>query len=197
MMSVLMSLPSQAFWDTTSPQWASGAFAGKYAGAFVSTAGPGGGQEVTIQNSISTLTHHGIVFVPLGYSHAFGQITGLTEVHGGACSFPSEVSVPYSPLTLRFLLLTLQSLLSFPPRLLSFHLHFCGFSFIIEYSISFHSFLNIDDTDHFSLLHRTGSPWGAGTFAAPDGSRQPTALELELAEIQGKAFYGVVSKVAF
>ncbi|KAJ7260153.1 flavoprotein-like protein [Mycena rebaudengoi] len=114
----------KAFWDTTSPQWASGAFAGKYAGAFVSTAGPGGGQEVTIQNSISTLTHHGIVFVPLGYSHAFGQITGLTEVHGG-------------------------------------------------------------------------SPWGAGTFAAPDGSRQPTALELELAEIQGKAFYGVVSKVAF
>ncbi|KAJ6628555.1 flavoprotein-like protein [Mycena sp. CBHHK59/15] len=114
----------KAFWDTTSGLWVSGALAGKYAGAFVSTAGPGGGQEVTIQNALSTLTHHGVIFVPLGYAHAFGQLTGLAEVHGG-------------------------------------------------------------------------SPWGAGTFAASDGSRQPTPLELEIATIQGKAFYGVVSKVTF
>ncbi|KAF7368576.1 flavoprotein [Mycena venus] len=114
----------KAFWDTTSSLWATGALAGKYAGAFVSTAGPGGGQEVTIQNALSTLTHHGVVFVPFGYSHAFGQLTNLSEVHGG-------------------------------------------------------------------------SPWGAGTYAASDGSRQPTALELEIATIQGKAFYGVVSKVKF
>jgi NAD(P)H dehydrogenase (quinone) len=39
-----------------------------------------------------------------------------------------------------------------------------------------------------------GSPWGAGTFAAPDGSRQPTALELEIAEIQGETFYKTVAK---
>ncbi|KAJ5718985.1 NADH-quinone oxidoreductase [Penicillium malachiteum] len=39
-----------------------------------------------------------------------------------------------------------------------------------------------------------GSPWGAGTFAGPDGSRKPTALELEIAEIQGKAFYETVAK---
>ena len=30
-----------------------------------------------------------------------------------------------------------------------------------------------------------GSAWGAGTIAGSDGSRQPTALELELAEFQG------------
>lgn len=42
---------------------------------------------------------------------------------------------------------------------------------------------------------RGGSPWGAGTFAAADGSRQPSALELEIAEIQGKDFYERVSKV--
>ena len=35
---------------------------------------------------------------------------------------------------------------------------------------------------------RGGSPWGAGTFSAGDGSRQPTAKELELAESQGRAF---------
>jgi len=44
---------------------------------------------------------------------------------------------------------------------------------------------------------RGGSPWGAGTFSGADGSRQPTPLELELAEIQGKVFYETVSKVNF
>ncbi|KAK7046386.1 benzoquinone reductase [Favolaschia claudopus] len=120
------NFPAQwkAFWDQTSGLWASGALAGKYAGVFVSTAGPGGGQEATVLASISALTHHGVLYVPLGYAHAFAQLTNVTEVHGG-------------------------------------------------------------------------SPWGAGTFAASDGSRQPTAMELEVAAIQGKAFYGVVSKVKF
>jgi len=44
---------------------------------------------------------------------------------------------------------------------------------------------------------RGGSPWGAGTFAAGDGSRQPSDNELELAKIQGKSFYQAVSKVSF
>ncbi|KIX06519.1 NAD(P)H:quinone oxidoreductase, type IV [Rhinocladiella mackenziei CBS 650.93] len=44
---------------------------------------------------------------------------------------------------------------------------------------------------------RGGSPWGAGTFASADGSRQPSAKELEMATIQGKAFYETVSKVNF
>jgi len=39
-----------------------------------------------------------------------------------------------------------------------------------------------------------GSPWGAGTFAAADGSRQPTAKELEIATIQGEEFYKFVAK---
>jgi NAD(P)H dehydrogenase (quinone) len=44
---------------------------------------------------------------------------------------------------------------------------------------------------------RGGSPWGAGTFAGGDGSRQPSAKELELAGIQGAAFWETVSKVNF
>ena len=44
---------------------------------------------------------------------------------------------------------------------------------------------------------RGGSSWGAGTFSAGDGSRQPSAKELKLAETQGKAFYELVSKVNF
>lgn len=70
---------------------------------------------------MSTLVHHGIIFVPLGYANCFAQLTNLEQVHGG-------------------------------------------------------------------------SPWGAGTFAGPDGSRQPSDLELEIANIQGKNFYLTVSK---
>ncbi|KAJ7624632.1 NADH-quinone oxidoreductase [Roridomyces roridus] len=120
------NFPAQwkAFWDSTGKLWTAGALAGKYAGVFVSSAGHGGGQESTVIAALSTLAHHGVAFVPFGYSHAFPQLSNVTEVHGG-------------------------------------------------------------------------SPWGAGTFAGPDGSRQPSELELEIAAIQGKAFYGVVSKVAF
>ncbi|TFK66933.1 flavo protein WrbA [Pluteus cervinus] len=120
------NMPGQwkAFWDATGQLWGTGALAGKYASVFVSTASPGGGQESTVINTLSTLTHHGIIFVPFGYSHAFGQLTNLTEVRGG-------------------------------------------------------------------------SPWGAGTFAGSDGSRQPTDLEKEVAEIQGTAFWKTVSRVKF
>jgi NAD(P)H dehydrogenase (quinone) len=120
------NFPAQwkTFWDTTGGQWGSGAYWGKYAGVFVSTASPGGGQESTVIASMSTLAHHGFIYVPLGYKTTFGQLTNLSEVHGG-------------------------------------------------------------------------SPWGAGTFAAPDGSRQPTALELEIATIQGESFGKAVSKINF
>ncbi|KAK9479890.1 flavoprotein-like protein [Lipomyces japonicus] len=111
----------KAFWDATGGLWAQGALHGKYVGQFVSTSTPGGGQEVTFANAISTYVHHGLIYVPLGYKNAFAQITNLTEVHGS-------------------------------------------------------------------------SPWGAGTFAGADGSRQLTDLEKEIATIQGKSFYEQVSK---
>jgi len=120
------NFPAQwkAFWDKTGGIWVAGGFWGKYAGLFVSTGTPGGGQESTAIAAMSTLTHHGIIYVPLGYKTSFPILADLSEARGG-------------------------------------------------------------------------SPWGAGTFAGADGSRQPTALELELAECQGKAFYETVSKVNF
>jgi len=120
------NFPAQwkTFWDTTGGLWASGGLYGKYAGVFVSTAGHGGGQESTVIASMSTLAHHGVIYVPFGYAKAFGQLTSLSEVHGG-------------------------------------------------------------------------SPWGAGTFAGPNGSRQPSTLELDIATVQGKTFYEQVKKVQF
>lgn len=74
----------KAFIDTTGSLWAEGALSGKYAGIFVSTGTQGGGQEVTALNSISTLAHHGIIFVPLGYKHAFPLLANNSEVRGGS-----------------------------------------------------------------------------------------------------------------
>ncbi|GAW11740.1 hypothetical protein ANO14919_010900 [Xylariales sp. No.14919] len=117
------TFPAQwkTFWDKTGKQWATGGFHGKIAGLFISTASLGGGQESTALGAMSTLAHHGIIYVPFGYAKAFGTLTDLSEVHGGG-------------------------------------------------------------------------PWGAGTFAAGDGSRQPSAKELEIATVQGEEFYKTVAK---
>ncbi|KAF3393724.1 Minor allergen Alt a 7 [Talaromyces pinophilus] len=119
------NFPAQwkAFWDQTGGIWAAGGYWGKYAGLFVSTGTLGGGQESTCIAAMSTLAHHGFIYVPLGYKTVFPMLANLNEVHGG-------------------------------------------------------------------------SAWGAGTFAGADGSRFPTALELEIATAQGKAFCETVSKVA-
>jgi len=63
--------------------WVKGALAGKFAGVFVSTGTPGGGQEATVISSLSTLTHHGMIFVPLGYKNTFTQLSNVNEVRGG------------------------------------------------------------------------------------------------------------------
>src|SRR5580700_4200614 len=42
---------------------------------------------------------------------------------------------------------------------------------------------------------RGGSPYGAGTIAAPDGSRLPSAKELTMARFQGKHVAGMAAKL--
>lgn len=70
------NFPAQfkAFWDKTGKQWQQGAFWGKYAGLFVSTGTQGGGQESTCLAAMSTLAHHGFIYVPLGYKTVFGRL---------------------------------------------------------------------------------------------------------------------------
>lgn len=41
-----------------------------------------------------------------------------------------------------------------------------------------------------------GSPWGAGTLAGGDGSRQPSQIELDVAKVQGESFAEVAKKLA-
>ncbi|KAI8851982.1 NAD(P)H:quinone oxidoreductase, type IV [Chytridium lagenaria] len=71
----------KTFWDSTGQLWMTQALAGKFAGCFTSTATQCGGQETTIMTFIPHLVHHGISFVPLGYSHP--NLHDNTEVHGG------------------------------------------------------------------------------------------------------------------
>ena len=73
----------QTFWDATTDLWNDGALNGKYAAMFVSTEGPGGGQENTVMNCISTLTDHGILYVPFGYATGFERLMSFDDVHGG------------------------------------------------------------------------------------------------------------------
>ena len=80
------NFPTQwkAFFDHTGKQWTQGGYWGKYAGVFVSTATPGGGQESTVISAMSTLAHHGMIYVPLGYKTAFPILSDLEKVRGGS-----------------------------------------------------------------------------------------------------------------
>ena len=64
-------------------QFRKGGYWSKFAGLFLSSGTPGGGQESTAIAAMSTLAHHGIIYVPLGYAPVFPLITNLEEVHGG------------------------------------------------------------------------------------------------------------------
>lgn len=105
-----MSGQMRNFLDQTGGLWAKGALAGKVASVFTST-GTGGGEEMTITSTWTTLAHHGMVIVPIGYTNP--ALFDISEVRGG-------------------------------------------------------------------------TPYGASTIAGGDGSRQPSASELDIARHQGE-----------
>lgn len=117
----MMCAQMKALFDATGGLWQSGALAGKPASLFTSTGTQGGGQETTIMTALTQLVHHGMIFIPPGYTQ-------------GASLFSMDAV-------------------------------------------------------------RGGGPWGAGTFAASDGSRQPSETELAAAEHQGSYFAAKAKKL--
>lgn len=115
-----MAAQMKAFWDSTGKLWREQSLAGKPAGFFISTGTQGGGQETTAWTAITQLAHHGMLFVPIGYTFGAGMFK-MDEIRGG-------------------------------------------------------------------------SPYGAGVFAG-DGTRQPSEVELALAEHQGKYMASVVKRL--
>lgn len=75
-----MSGQMRTFLDRTGGLWASGALYGKLASVFSST-GTGGGQEQTITSTWTTLAHHGMVIVPIGYGTK--ELFDISQVRGG------------------------------------------------------------------------------------------------------------------
>jgi NAD(P)H dehydrogenase (quinone) len=68
--------------DSTGQLWQQGALTGKAGGCYFSTATQGGGQETIGLTTVTFFTHHGMVFVPLGYVES--KLFVMDEVHGSS-----------------------------------------------------------------------------------------------------------------
>ncbi|VFQ61609.1 unnamed protein product [Cuscuta campestris] len=79
----MMAAQMKAFFDATHQLWATQALAGKPAGIFWSTGFHGGGQELTALTAVTQLAHHGMIFVPLGYTFGKGMFE-MDDVKGGS-----------------------------------------------------------------------------------------------------------------
>lgn len=75
-----MSGQMRNFFDQTGELWAKNALFGKVASVFTST-GTGGGEEMTITSVWTTLAHHGMTIVPIGYGAK--ELFDISQVSGG------------------------------------------------------------------------------------------------------------------
>ncbi|XP_028760409.1 probable NAD(P)H dehydrogenase (quinone) FQR1-like 2 [Neltuma alba] len=78
-----MAAQMKAFFDSTGQLWKSQELAGKPAGFFVSTGTQAGGQETTAWTAITQLAHHGMLFVPIGYTFGPGMFK-MDSIRGGS-----------------------------------------------------------------------------------------------------------------
>ena len=76
-----MTAQMRNFWDQTGSLWMKGTLVGKVASGFTST-GTGGGNESTIISMLSTLLHHGMIYVGLPY--ACPELSDISELKGGS-----------------------------------------------------------------------------------------------------------------
>ncbi|XP_058195057.1 NAD(P)H dehydrogenase (quinone) FQR1-like [Rhododendron vialii] len=79
----MMCAQFKAFFDSTGGLWRTQKLAGKPAGIFFSTGSQGGGQETTALTAITQLAHHGMIFVPIGYTFGAGMFE-MEKVKGGS-----------------------------------------------------------------------------------------------------------------
>lgn len=72
----------KTFMDSTGGLWMKGALVGKAFGTFTSVGTLGGGQETCNVAMFSFCAHHGMCFVPLGYTEP--KVFTFEEVHGAS-----------------------------------------------------------------------------------------------------------------
>lgn len=78
-----MASQMKAFFDSTGKLWNEQKLAGVPAGFFVSTGTQGGGQETTAWTAITQLVHHGMLYVPVGYTFGAGMFN-METIRGGS-----------------------------------------------------------------------------------------------------------------
>ncbi|KAF2314263.1 hypothetical protein GH714_024656 [Hevea brasiliensis] len=78
-----MSAPPKSDVPVLSPMNLLRLMASKPAGIFYSTGSQGGGQETTALTAITQLVHHGMIFVPIGYTFGAGM-SEMEKVKGGS-----------------------------------------------------------------------------------------------------------------
>ncbi|KAL9296438.1 hypothetical protein ACSQ67_022334 [Phaseolus vulgaris] len=78
-----MAAQMKAFFDSTGQLWKEQKLAGVPAGFFVSTGTQGGGQETTAWTAITQLVHHGMLYVPIGYTFGAGMFE-MDSIRGGS-----------------------------------------------------------------------------------------------------------------
>jgi NAD(P)H dehydrogenase (quinone) len=76
-----MAAQMRNFLDQTGGLWVKGGLVGKVGSVFTST-GTGGGNESTIISFVTTLMHHGMIYVGLPY--ACPELADISEVKGGS-----------------------------------------------------------------------------------------------------------------
>jgi len=76
-----MTAQMRNFLDQTGSLWVKGELVGKVGSVFTST-GTGGGNESTIISFVTTLMHHGMIYVGLPY--ACPELSDISEVKGGS-----------------------------------------------------------------------------------------------------------------
>ncbi|MFX1762442.1 NAD(P)H:quinone oxidoreductase [Paraburkholderia sp. A1RI-2L] len=77
-----MAAPLKYFLDGTTPQWLSGALAGKPACVFTSTGSLHGGQESTLLSMMLPLLHHGMLLLGIPYTES-----ALTSTQSGGTPY--------------------------------------------------------------------------------------------------------------
>ncbi|QHO27829.1 putative NAD(P)H dehydrogenase (quinone) FQR1-like [Arachis hypogaea] len=79
----MMPTQFKAFLDSIGGLWRTQQLAGKPAGIFYSTGSQGGEQETTALTAITQPVHHGMIFVPIGYTFGAGMFE-MENMKGGS-----------------------------------------------------------------------------------------------------------------
>eukprot|EP00898_Chlorokybus_atmophyticus_P009049 jgi/Chlat1/9145/Chrsp97S08436 len=88
----MMSAQFKSLIDATGRLWKECSLVGKPVGIFFCTSTQGGGQETTALTAVTQIAHHGMIFVPMGYTTPL--LLNMDEIHGGSGYGAGSLTTP-------------------------------------------------------------------------------------------------------